>query len=157
MPAREFVHQIEIRVSPARLHAFLCDLHNYLPLHPLIESIHELSPTSEMPSARRFRVVDRVSLGPLRVRALYTAAIEAATSLEVHGYAWQFPGVRVHTVNTLEGIDAGTRLTERVTIEAPLLLRRFVVAQAREAHHETLERMKAFLENETDDGAWRSA
>ena len=153
MSAEAFVHRIEIRASPARLHAFLCDLHNYLPLHPLIESIDELPPTPEMPSARRYRVVDRVPFGPFRMRAAYTAALEPTNPLEVHGHAWQFPGIRVHTVYTLGGIPAGTRLTERVAIVAPLLVRRFVVAQARKAHHETLERMRVLLEKETDDGA----
>ncbi len=89
MPAIDFVHEIEIRVPQARLHAFLCDLHNYVPLHPLIESIEEVSPTDDMP---------------------------------------------------------GTRLIERVSIEAPRILRRFVVNQARQSHKQTLAKMKSLLE-----------
>ena len=97
MPATDFVHEIEIRVPPARLHAFLCDLHNYVPLHPLIESIEEIPPMNELPGARRYRVVERVS------------------------------------------------------IEAPLILRRFVVSQARQSHKETLSKMKAWLEESFRD------
>ena len=62
MPATDFVLEIEIRVPQARLHAFLCDLNNYVPLHPLIESIEEISPMDDRPRARRYRVVDRVRL-----------------------------------------------------------------------------------------------
>jgi hypothetical protein len=146
MPATDFVHEIEIRVPQARLHAFLCDLHNYLPLHPLIESIEEISPTDELPRARRYRVVDRVRVGPFRLRTVYTAALEPATANEVHGHAWQSPGIRLHTIYALESTGTGTRLVERVSIEAPLILRRFVVSQARQSHKETLAKLKALLE-----------
>ncbi len=146
MPATDFVHEIEIRVPQARLHAFLCDLHNYVPLHPLIESIEEVSPTDDMPGARRYRVVDRLPVGPFRLRTVYSAALESVTANEVHGHAWQSPGVRLHTIYSLEGTKSGTRLIERVSIEAPRILRRFVVSQARQSHRQTLDKMKALLE-----------
>ncbi len=146
MPAADFVLEVEIRVPQARLHAFLCDLHNYVPLHPLIESIEEISPTEEMPRARRYRVVDRVPLGPFRLRTSYTAALESVSPEEVRGYAWQSPGVRLQTNYALEKTESGTRLVERVCIEAPRLLRRFVVSKARQSHEETLAKMKALLE-----------
>jgi hypothetical protein len=147
MPATDFVHEIEIRVPQARLHAFLCDLHNYVRLHPLIESIQEISPVEQLPGARRYRVVDRVRLGPFRFRTVYTAALESATEDEIHGHAWQFPGIRLRTIYALERTESGTLLAERVSIEAPLILRRFVVSQARQSHKETLARMKALLED----------
>ncbi len=146
MPATDFVHEIEIRVPRAQLHAFLCDLHNYVPLHPLIESIEEVSPTDDMPGARRYRVVDRLPLGPFRLRTVYSAALESVTANEVHGHAWQSPGVRLHTTYSLEETESGTRLIERVSIEAPRILRRFVVSQARQSHKQTLAKMKALLE-----------
>ncbi len=146
MPATDFVHEIEIRVPQARLHAFLCDLHNYVPLHPLIESIEEILPMDALPGARRYRVVDRIRLGPFRFRTVYTAALESATANEVHGHAWQSPGIRLKTIYALETTESGTRLVERVSIEAPFLLRRFVVSQARQSHKETLSKMKAWLE-----------
>ncbi len=146
MPATDFVHEIEIRVPRARLHAFLCDLHKFVPLHPLIESIEEISPTDEMPGARRYRVVDRVPLGPFRLRTVYTAALESVSVNEVHGHAWQSPGIRMQTIYALEGAESGTRLVERVSVEAPRILRRFVVSQARQSHKETLAKMKALLE-----------
>ncbi len=100
----------------------------------------------ELPRARRYRVVDRVRLGPFRLRTVYTAALESATANEVHGHAWQSPGIRLQTIYSLERTESGTRLVERVSIEAPLILRRFVVSQARRSHKETLAKMKALLE-----------
>ncbi len=99
-----------------------------------------------LPGARRYRVVDRIRLGPFRLRSVYTAALESATENEVHGHAWQSPGIRLKTIYALETTESGTRLVERVSIEAPFLLRRFVVSQARQSHKETLSKMKAWLE-----------
>ena len=65
----DFVHEIDVNVPRATVHAFLCDLHNFAPLHPLIESLHELPRDDKMPAARRYRVVDRVPLGPFKIRA----------------------------------------------------------------------------------------
>ena len=60
MRSSDFVHEIEIGVSRESLRTFLGDLHNYVALHPLIVSIDELEPLAERPSARRYRVIDRV-------------------------------------------------------------------------------------------------
>lgn len=146
MARADFVHEIEIRVPRARLHAFLCDLSNYHTLHPLIESMEEISPSDEMPGARRYRVVDRIRMGPFRLRTAYLAALEPVAESEVHGHAWQWPGIRLHTIYRLEAIASGTRLVEQVSVEAPRILRRFVVHQARQSHQVTLVKMKALLE-----------
>lgn len=146
MATPDFVHEIEIHCARAKVHAFLCDLQNYVPLHPLIESIEELAPADAMPRARRYRVVDRIPLGPFRLRAIYTASLESVTDHEVHGHARQSPGIRLHTVYELEEVAAGTRLVERVFVDAPSILRRFVVQQARASHDKTLQGMKTLLE-----------
>jgi hypothetical protein len=147
MSSAEFELETEIQISLERLHSFLCDLHNFVPLHPLIESIDEIPPTSEIPHARWYRVVDRIAIGPFRVRTAYTAALEPISDREVHGHAWQSPGVRLRTVYALEATESGTRLAERVSVEAPRILRGFVVSQAQRSHEETLGKMKALLES----------
>ncbi len=148
MSAIDFVHEIEIGVTPARLRAFLCDLRNYVPLHPLIESIEEISPAKEMPRARRYRVVDRIPFGPFKFRTVYTAALDPVTEHEIHGHAWQSPGIRLDTVYLLEEVASGTHLVEQVSVSAPRILRGFVVSQARTSHEETLARMKGWLEGD---------
>ena len=101
-----------------------------------------------MPGARRYRVVDRIPMGPFRLRTVYAASLESVTNREIHGYARQSPGVRLHTVYALEEVASGTRLVERVSVQAPRMLRRFVIAQARKSHEETLARVKGRLEGE---------
>lgn len=144
--APDIVLGVSIAVDRRRLHDFLCDLENYVALHPLIERIEEIEPSPQLPRARRHRVVDRISVGPFRLRTSYIAALEPVAEDEVHGHAWQSPGVRLHTVYRLSETAFGTRLDERVFVRAPWFIRRFVVKQARAAHAETLERMKLLLE-----------
>ena len=131
----------------AVLHAFLCDLDNYVPLHPLIESIRALPARPERPRARRYRVVDQIPVGPVRMRTAYTAELEPVSDHEVRGEAWQSPGVHLVTRYQLEDRGPATRLREQVTLEAPFGLRRFVQRQARSAHRVTLQKMKALLES----------
>ena len=146
MSSFDFMCEIEIFTPPAQLHAFLCDLHNYVPLHPFIESIEEIPSLPEMPGARRYRVVDKIPVGPFKMRTVYTAALEPVSELEVRGHAWQSPGIRLITSYSLEEIMSGTRLVERVKVSAPRLLRGYVIRQARKSHEETLTKMKALLE-----------
>jgi hypothetical protein len=136
----------EICVPVSALHAFLCDLHNYVPLHPFIESIQDLPRSESTPNARRYRVVDRIPIGPFRLKTVYTASLVSVSANEVHGYAWQSPGIRLHNVYALEKTERGTRLIERCHVDANRLLRGFVVAQAHIAHSKTLEEMKTLLE-----------
>ncbi len=147
MSGTHFELEQDFEVELSVLHAFLCDLNNYVPLHPLIESIEELSPSKDRPRARRYRVVDRVPFGPFKLRVAYIAALESIDENEVHGNAWQFPSIRLHTVYSLAATSAGTRLVENVTVHAPGLIRRYVMGQAKAAHTETLSKMKVLLES----------
>ena len=142
----DFEHAIEIAVGLSALHAFLCDLNHYVPLHPLIVRVEELPPRPDLPNARRFRVVDRIRVGPLHLRTTYEAALEPVSERLVRGHAWQSPGVRLRTDYALSPMGDGTRLEERVVVEAPRLLRGYVVRTASAAHAETLRAMKALLE-----------
>ena len=129
-------------------HAFLCDLRGYVPLHPFIESIHDLPEMDALPGAMVHRVVDRIPLGPFKLKTVYVAALEPRGDDEVRGHAWQSPGVRLHTRYGLADVVSGTRLVERCFVDAPWWLRPFVVSQARKAHAETLDGLKALLEDE---------
>ncbi len=146
VPPLDFELERVIRVPPEALHAFLCDLHRYVPLHPFIESIQDLPPREDLPNARRYRVIDRIPVGPFKLKTVYTAALDPVSENEVHGHAWQSPGIRLVTVYSLAEVEAGTRLVERCSVRAARWLRPFVVAQARKAHAKTLDELKALLE-----------
>lgn len=146
MARAEFEHSIEIAVPRALLHGFLCDLENYVPLHPLIESISKLEPKPDRPRAKRYRVVDRIPIGPFRMKSVYTAALDPISESEVHGLAWQSPGIHLHTTYALDARGTGTHLTETCRVDAPWPMLRFVVGQASRSHRTTLSKMKALLE-----------
>ncbi len=146
MSNREFSHEIEIEVTPTRLHAFLSDLRNYVPLHPLIESIEDLPPPAALPHARHYRVIDKIPVGPFRLTTTYRAVLEPVSDHEVRGHAWQFPAIELITRYALHPIERGTRLVERARVEAPLPLIGFVTREASRAHAETLRGMKVLLE-----------
>ena len=58
----------------------------------------------------------------------------------------QTSDIRLHTVYEPNPTSEGTQLVERGTIDAPRLLCRFVITQAKRAPEETLEKMKTLLE-----------
>jgi carbon monoxide dehydrogenase subunit G len=148
VPVPDFVHEIELLVPRDRVRSFLCDLHNHRDLHPLIVSVEDLASDPARPSARRYHITDRVPLGPVGMTIVYTAAVEALDDALVRGEAWQSPGIHLTTEYELTEMDGGTRLVERVRVEAPWLLRRFTIRKAREAHRAMLDRMKALLESQ---------
>jgi hypothetical protein len=146
MATGRFSHEVEIAIAPAKLFEFLCDLRNYLPLHPLIESIDDLPPIAALPRARHYRVVDKIPFGPFRLTTVYRAALEPISEHAVRGHAWQFPAIHLVTDYGLQSTERGTRLSEHARVEAPLPLLGFVTRQASRAHAETLRGMQALLE-----------
>ena len=76
----------------------------------------------------------------------YTAALEPTSAHEIRAQAWQRPGITLRTTYRLEASGPATRLAERVEVEAPIGLRRFVATRASRAHAETLARLKTHFE-----------
>lgn len=141
--------KIEIDVAQSKIRACLLDLHLLAPLHPLIESI-ELQPSlPARPNAKRYRVVDQIPVGPFQIRARYIAELEPVSDIEVHARAWQSPGVHLKTTYFLRPQGDRTLLEESVIVDAPFLLRRFVISQASKAHSEMLAGLKMMLEAAT--------
>ena len=148
----DFVLERELGVSRDVVHEFLCDLHGYVPLHPFIVTIDALPPMDALPGASLYRVVDRIPVGPLKLKTVYVAALEPRGEAEVRGHAWQKPSVRLHTRYGLAESSGGTRLVERCYVDAPRWLRSFVVSQARKAHDEMLDGLCALLEGRVSSG-----
>ena len=78
--------------------------------------------------------------------AAVMAALESVGELEVRGYAWQSPGIRLDTVYALREVASCTLLDEQVTVSAPRVLKSYVVRQARKSHEVMLAKMKVLLE-----------
>ncbi|MCP5058363.1 MAG: SRPBCC family protein [bacterium] len=151
-----FTISVDIAAEPERVHDLLSDLHALRILHPLIEEIKDLKPDPEQPQARRYRVIDRIPIGPIRIRAAYTATIRAVSSSEIRGTAEQFPRIRLDTTYHLTKTPSGTRLSESCRLTAPGPLCSWVRHQAQAAHQAMLERLGAHLAATHDKPGRRS-
>jgi hypothetical protein len=150
MAERRFEQSIEIGVAPELVHAFLADLHNHRELHPLIERIEELPPDPRRPTVRRYRVTDRMRLGPLWFHISYLAELKSLPPDEIAAAAWQTPRIEVLThYQAAPASGGGTRLREEVLMKAPLLLIGYAHRQAEAAHRETFAKLKVLLESKS--------
>lgn len=146
MAVPDFFGEIEIKIPRESLHRFLCDLNNLVALDPLIASVEENEPVEDLPGARWYRVRGKIAFGPLSMPVTYIAALQPISDEVVCAYVWQSPKIRIRTAYHLRTTPRGTRLFENVDVEAPWLIRRFVVSQARRAHEATLLGIKRLIE-----------
>ena len=156
MASARFQMTLEIGAELAEVHGLLADLDQLRVLHPLIETIRELPSTAERPDARRYSVVDRLRLGPLRLRSEYLAELHVVSDTQVEGRAWQRPAIELHTIYRMTASAPGTRLTETTTLHAPRLLRGFVRHQAEKAHRGMLENLRSHFESGPRDPTSRA-
>jgi len=91
-------------------------------------------------------VQDRIPLGPLNLRISYVARLHVPNVGPVTAEADQFPRVRLRTTVSFEPIGAGTRITERMRIEAPRVLAAMTVREAVKAHTAMLAGMRRCFE-----------
>ncbi|MFI5276784.1 MAG: SRPBCC family protein [Ktedonobacterales bacterium] len=153
MAQTSFEQSITVAAPVERVRAALATLTAHDRLHPLIVSVQALPGGAADGSAlSRYRIVDRVRMGPLTLRVTYRAEIAVDAAGAVVSDAYQSPGVHLHVVARLTALPptAGvpqTRVDETVTVEAPRLLLGYVGAQARQSHRALYANLKAWLES----------
>ncbi|ODQ93627.1 SRPBCC family protein [Mycolicibacterium holsaticum] len=125
----------EVPAPAEQVRAFYADLDNIKTVHPLVVAVRTISRRDH---TRTYRVTDRIRLGPVTLRTTYWAQLTVTDSGDITSEARQFPGVRLCTVVTFEPVRAGTRVTERITIQAPRPLFAFTARQAITAHRAML-------------------
>jgi hypothetical protein len=137
----------EIPAPPDAVRDFYVDLDNIKRVHPLVVAVRV---TDRQQTAngyvQSYRVQDRIPLGPLHLRISYVAQLHVPNVGDVTAEAYQFPRVRLRTTVTFEPIDAGTRLTEHMHIEAPRALAAMTVREAVGAHTAMLAGMRRCFE-----------
>ena len=144
MDKNTFTTEIYIQAAPERVIEFLADLSAHDKIHPLIVSVEEVDVPEEQ--FRRYRITDRVPMGPFKIKAIYEADIWRTDDGNLKSIARQSPGVVLHNTTTVTPQQGGTLLREVVSVKAPALLQRFVFRQAEESHQKMFERVKAYLE-----------
>jgi len=132
-----------IPAPPEAVREFYVDLENIKRVHPLVVAVRL---TDQHQTAdgylKSYRIQDRIPLGPLCLRISYVARLHVCDVGDVLAEADQFPRVRLRTKVTFEPIDEGTRITERMHIEAPRVLAAMTVREAVKAHTTMLAGMR---------------
>ena len=146
MPEQTFTTEININADAHRVLELLQDYSKHDKIHPLIVSVEELDVAAEQ--FRRYRITDRVPMGPFKIKAVYEADIWRTDDGELESVARQSPGILLHVRTTATPQAGGTLLSEVVSVKAPSLLQNFVFRQARDAHQKMFERVKKYLESE---------
>ena len=137
----------EIPAPPNEVRDFYVDLDNIKRVHPLVVAVRA---THRRQTAdgylQSYRVQDRIPMGPLRLRISYVARLHVPNAGDVTAEADQFPRVRLRTTVTFEPTDAGTRVTERMRIDAPRALAAMTIREAVKAHTAMLAGMRRCFE-----------
>jgi hypothetical protein len=137
----------EIPASPSEVRDFYVDLDNIKQVHPLVVAVRA---TDRQQTAdgyvQSYRVQDRIPLGPLRLPISYVARLHVRNGGDVMAEVRQFPRVRLHTTVTFEPVDAGTRVTENMRIDAPRALAAMTIREAVKAHTAMLAGMRRCFE-----------
>jgi hypothetical protein len=118
---------------------FYVDLDKIKLVHPLVVSVRTVART-ERPDGyeQTYEIRDRIPLGPITLRTRYVAVLDVPVAGDVIADSRQFPAVRLHTVVSFDEVDGGTRVTERMRIEAPRPLAAVTIREAVNAHTEML-------------------
>lgn len=138
----------QVPAPPDAVRDFYVDLDNIRLVHPLIVSVETLSRSETADGYQQsYRVVDRIPLGPLTIRATYHARLRVPAGGDVLTEADQSPGVRLRGTVSFEPDDGGTRITERIRIGAPRLLAGITIREAVKAHAEMLAGIRRHFES----------
>ncbi|MGH3676407.1 MAG: SRPBCC family protein [Mycobacterium sp.] len=125
----------EVPAHPERVRGFYVDLDNIKLVHPLVVSVRSTGRSETADGyVQTYRVRDRIPLGPFTLPTSYRARLHVPVTGDVSSEARQFPGVRLRSTVAFEPIEGGTRVVERMTIEAPRLLARVTTREAVKAH-----------------------
>ena len=135
------------RHSPDDVRGFYADLDNISCVHPLVVSVRTVDRSETADGyVQTYRVSDRIPLGPLRLRTSYVARLHVPVAGDVLPEARQFPRVRLRGTVAFEPTATGTRVVERMRIEAPRPLASVTTRKAVEAHTEMLAGIRRAFE-----------
>lgn len=140
---------VYIAAEPAAVRQALVDLDGYPRIHPLVTRVDRLpAPTSSADSRMdRYRVHDRMKVGPLSVSFAYRVDIAITEVGDIISDTYRFPGIRLHHVTTCRPEKEGALVYEHVDIMAPRPLVATVRRNGLQAHRIMFGRLKAVLES----------
>ncbi|MGX9791717.1 SRPBCC family protein [Mycobacterium sp. MMS18-G62] len=137
----------DIPAPPGDVRDFYVDLNNIKHVHPLVVAVKETGRHGTTDGyVQTYRVSDRIPLGRFTLPISYVARLRVPADGDVVADAHQFPRVRLHTTVTFDKIPEGTRLIERLTIQAPRPLAGTTTREAVKAHAAMLAGIRRYFE-----------
>ena len=146
MKTRTFEKEIFIQSDAATVINVIADYTQHPKIHPLIIKVERAK--DEPPGTKRYFITDSRKWGPFKFKIKYRADIISVTEDTVHTEAYQPPGTFVTNLTKITPQGDGVLLHETITMRAPDMLYEYAFQQAKSAHAEMLERIKAFVELE---------
>jgi hypothetical protein len=138
----------EVPAPPEAVRDFYADLTNMTRVHPLVVAVRATARTETADGyTQRYRIRDRIPLGPFTIPTLYSARLWVPRSGDVISQARQFPGVRLDGAVTFQPGSVGTRVVERLCIRAPWPLAGVTVREAVKAHITMLAGIRRHFES----------
>lgn len=146
MSRRSFEVRTEVPVAPAAAVDFLVDLSAHRGLHPFLVDAHvEEEGTDEGLPSRRWRVLERPRLGPLRYPIRFTATLTRLSPSSFRSRVEAAPGCTIDALTTATPVPGGAMLHEQALVVAPLPLVGYMARQARVAHERTFRHLPDVL------------
>jgi hypothetical protein len=137
----------DVASPPDDVRAFYVDLDNIKLVHPLVVSVRSVDHSETADGyVQTYRVGDRIPIGPFHLRTSYVARLYVPLAGDVLSEARQFPRVCLRSTVAFEPTVVGTRVTERIRIEAPRPLASVTTRKAVEAHTEMLAGIRRHYE-----------
>jgi hypothetical protein len=137
----------EITAAPDDVRAFYVELDNIKLVHPLVVSVRTTTRSHTADGyVQTYRVRDRIPLRLFTLRTTYSARLYVPAVGDVIAEARQFPGVRLHSKVTFEQIERGTRVVERMRVDAPRPLATLTMREAVKAHTAMLSGIRRLFE-----------
>jgi hypothetical protein len=135
-----FAHEALLRVPAERIWSILGDVPRFCRLNPLVVTV---APEPGRPGF--YKVEDRLRLLGVPFTFAYRARIERVPD-GLDTEAWSPGGVHVRSRWIVTPMDAGCRVREEASIEAPWLLAPIAFENGRKAHAVLLRRLTQAVE-----------
>ena len=125
----------DISAAPDQVRDFYVDLNNIKRVHPLVVAVRSTGRDENADGyVQTYRVQDRIPLGPFTLRTSYVARLQVPVVGDVVAEARQFPQVRLNSTVTFDHTETGTRIVERMRVQAPRPLAGVTAREATKAH-----------------------
>ena len=136
---------------PDEVRGFYVDLDNIKLVHPLVVSVRTVDRSETADGyVQTYRVSDRIPMGPFTLPTSYLARLHVPVTGDVLSEARQFPRVRLRSTVAFQPVGVGTRVVERMRIEAPRPLASMTIRTAVEAHTAMLAGIRRLFERAPD-------